>query len=390
MSDVKNLVEDLGRAFETFKAEHTQQIDEVKRGTHDALQSLKVDRINADISRLQSAIDEVNAKAAAAQLGGAGNRVKDAEYSAAFQAHIKKGEIQASLNKGADAEGGYLAPIEWDRTITDKLVLVSPMRQIASVQTISTAGFSKLFNLKGTTSGWVGETDARTGTSTAEFGSVTYTTGELYANPAATQQMLDDAQVNLEAWLAGEVEQEFAKQEGEAFVSGDGTNKPRGFLTYGAGATNPHPIGEIEEILSGDDEAVTTEGLIDLVYSLPSAFTGGARFVMNRNTEAKVRKLVDGQGNYIWQPSFQSGVPATLLGYAVTEMPDMPDVAEDALAVAFGDFRRAYLVIDRVGVRVLRDPYSNKPYVSFYTTKRVGGGLLHPEPIKLMKIGAAA
>ena len=386
--DVKNLAEDLGRAFEAFKAEHSQQLDEVKKGTHDALQALKVDRINADISRLQAAMDEVNAKAAAAAVG-AGGSLKDAEYSDAFRAHIKKGAISAALNKGADSEGGYLAPSEWDRTITDKLVLVSPMRQIASVQTISTAGFSKLFNLKGTSSGWVGETDARTGTNTAEFGSLTYTTGEIYANPAATQQMLDDAQVNLEAWLAGEVEQEFAKQEGAAFVSGDGTNKPRGFLTYGEGAANPHPIGDIEEILSGDAAGVTTEGLIDLVYSLPSAFTGGARFVMNRNTEAKVRKLVDGQGNYIWQPSFQSGVPATLLGYAVTEMPDMPDVAEDALSIAFGDFRRAYLIVDRVGVRVLRDPYTNKPYVSFYTTKRVGGGLLHPEPIKLMKIGEA-
>lgn len=387
-TEIKALADELRSAFETFKAEHTKQLDDVKKGSADALQALKVDRINADISRIQTSIDEITTKQAAASLG-AGRPLKDREYSDAFHAHFKKGDVQAALNKGQAAEGGFLAPVEWDRTITDKLVLISPMRQIATVQNISTAGFSKLFNLKGTASGWVGETTARPETNTATFASVTYTTGEIYANPAATQQMLDDAEVDLEAWLAGEVQQEFAKQEGAAFVNGDGVNKPRGFLRYAAGNSNLHPYGAIGEVGSGAAGAVNSDAIINLIYDLPSAFTGGARFVMNRNTESAIRKLKDGQGNYLWQPSFQAGAPATLAGYSITEMPDMPNVAAGAFPIAFGNFAQAYLVIDRVGVRVLRDPYTNKPYVSFYTTKRVGGGLLNPEPLRLMKVDAA-
>src|SRR5690606_19761198 len=182
-----------------------------------------------------------------AQVGAGQEEVKDREYTDAFRSHFRKGEVQAALNKGADDEGGYLAPVEWDRTIVDKLVQVSPMRQIAQVQTISGAGFKKLFNLRGTGSGWVGETAGRPETATPEFGPLTFTPGELYANPGATQQMLDDAEVDLEQWLANEVETEFAYQEGVAFVSGNGTNKPHGFLTYVTGAASAavHPFGAI-------------------------------------------------------------------------------------------------------------------------------------------------
>lgn len=390
--DVKALVADLNKAFADFKAEHTKQLEEVKKGNNDALQALKVENINADISRLQKAMDDVNANIAAAQMGGGGDvRVKDKEYTGAFQAHMRKGEVQAALNKGAADEGGYLAPTEWDRSIIDKLVLVSPMRQLASVQQISTNGFTKLVNLKGTGSGWVGEAAERTETNTPEFGSLTFTTGELYANPAATQGMLDDSAINLEAWLAGEVEQEFAKQEGLAFVSGNGTNKPQGLLNYATGGTAAaaHPLGAIEVVGSGAVGGITSDALLDLIFALPTAYTLGARFAMNRSTEGRLRKLKDGQGNYLWQPSAQAGAPATLNGYPITEVPDMPDVAANALSVAFGNFPRTYLIVDRVGVRVLRDPFSKKPFIQFYTTKRVGGGLLTPEPMKFLKIAAA-
>jgi len=389
--EVKALVENLQKAFHDFKAEHTKQLEEVKKGNNDALQALKVENINADISKLQSAIDQINVAQAAAQMGGADSRVKDKEYTTAFHAHMRKGEVQASLNKGAADEGGYLAPTEWDRTIIDKLVLVSPMRQLATVQQISTNGFTKLVNLKGTASGWVGETGARSETATPEFGSVSYTTGEIYANPAATQGMLDDSAINLEAWLAGEVEQEFAKQEGAAFISGNGTNKPQGLLNYATGgsAASAHPLGAIGVVGSGSVGAITSDAILDLIFALPTAYTLGARFAMNRSTEGRIRKLKDGQGNYLWQPSTQAGSPATLNGYPITEMPDMPDVAANALSIAFGNFARTYLIVDRVGVRVLRDPFSNKPFVQFYTTKRVGGGLLTPEPMKFMKIAAS-
>lgn len=390
--DVKTLVLALNKAFAEFKAEHEKQLEDVKKGNADALQALKVDNINAELTRLQKAVDEANVKMAAGQMGGAttGN-LADAEYSGAFASHFKKGDVQAALNKGTAAEGGYLAPVEWDRTITDKLALISPIRQLAQVQTIGGAGFSKLFNLGGTASGWVGEAAARPQTNTGTFGSLNYVPGEIYANPAATQQMLDDAEINLEAWLAGEVDFEFAKQEGTAFVSGDGAaNKPKGLLTYITGGANAatHPFGAITLVNSGAAAAITSDAIIDLVYALPAVFHLNAKFIMNRSTLAAVRKLKDGNGNYLWQPSYVAGQPSTLAGYPVVEVPDMPNVAAAATPIMFGDFKRGYLVVDRAGVRVLRDPFTNKPYVHFYTTKRVGGGLLNPEALKGMTIAA--
>lgn len=391
MTDVNKTIEELGRAFEEFKATHTQELKALKQGAGTADIQAKLDKLNADMDRLQRETEDAHTKIAAAQMGiGASAGKKDAEYTAAFQAHMKKGEIQAALNKGADDEGGYLAPTEWDRTITDKLVLVSPMRQICGVQTTSKNAYTKLFNVGGTGSGWVGETAARPETNTAEFAPLTFTTGEIYANPAATQQILDDAEINLESWLAGEVQTEFAKQEGLAFVSGDGTNKPKGILTYVTGGTNAaaHPFGAIKQVNSGAAAAITADGIIDLIYDLPSTFTGNARFIMNRKTQGVIRKLKDGQGNYLWQPSYVAGQPATLAGFAVTEVPDMPDVAANANAIMFGDFKQGYLIVDRIGVRVLRDPYTKKPYVLFYTTKRVGGGVVNPECLRAMKIAA--
>jgi HK97 family phage major capsid protein len=389
--DVKATVEALNQAFATFKTEHTKQLDDIKRGQADSLQALKVDSINAHIADLQAAVDSTTTKMAAMEMGvGGGRQIKDKEYSAAFSAHMKKGEVQASLNKGTAAEGGYLAPIEWDRTITDRLIRVSPMRGIATVQNISTAGFSKLFNNRGTTSGWVGETDARPNTGTPTFSPLTFTPGEIYANPAATQQMLDDSEVDLEAWLAGEVETEFSYQEGIAFLTGNGVNKPRGILTYVTGGTSAaiHPWGAIATVPTLAAAAVTADSIIDLITALPNEYSADAKFVMNRNTQAAFRKLKDGQGNYLWQPSFQAGQPATLADYGIVDMPGMPDVAANAVPALFGDFKRGYLIVDRTGVRVLRDPYTNKPYVQFYTTKRVGGGVQNPDVIKALKVSA--
>jgi HK97 family phage major capsid protein len=388
--EVKTLVESMNQAFATFKAEHTKQLDDIRQGQADALQALKVDKINADIDRLQAAVDTANTQLAAAQMGGAANNVKDKEYSAAFRAHFAKGEVQAALNKGADDQGGYLTPVEWDRTITDRLVETSPMRQLATVQPVTGTGFTKLFNMGGTSSGWVGETDPRPETATGTFAALGFGWGEIYANPAATQQILDDSAIDLEAWLAGEVQTEFSKQEGVAFWSGNGVNKPFGILTYVTGGANAakHPFGAIEAINSGAAADITSDGVLDLIYDLPTAFTGNARFAMNRRTLGKIRKLKDGQGNYLWQPSYVAGQPSTVVGFAATEVPDMPDVAANSTPVLFGDFKRTYLILDRQGVRVLRDPYTKKPYVLFYTTKRVGGGVMNTEPMRALKVSA--
>jgi len=385
------MLESLQKAFAAFKDAHAEQLKGVEKKFDDVVTRDKLDKVNATVGELQAAIDEVNARMSVTAGAGAARQVKDPEYSTAFAMHVRKGDVQAALNKGADAEGGYVAPTEWDRTITDKLIEVSPMRQICRVQTISTGSFSKLFNNRGTASGWVGEAAARPETATPTFGSLTYRVGEIYANPAATQQLLDDALVNLEAWLAGEVQTEFAFQENVAFVSGNGANnRPNGILTYITGAANAaaHPFGAILVTNSGAASALTGDGIINLATALPSAFTRNARFAMNRLTMRAVRILKDGDGNYLWQPSYQMGMPAMLAGYPMIEVPAMPDVAANATPILFGDFDQAYLIVDSVGTRILRDPYTNKPYVQFYTTKRVGGGLLNPEAMKVQRVAA--
>ncbi len=392
MTDVNKTIEDLGKAFEAFKATHTQELQALKQGVGTADYQAKLDKINSALDQHTREIEDAHTKLAASQQGAPNAGAADKEYTSAFRAHFARGDVQASLNKGQASEGGYLAPIEWDRTITDRLVQVSPIRGIASVQSISTAGYSKLFNNRGTTSGWVGETTARPQTNTPTFSPMTYKPGELYANPAATQQMLDDAEVNLEQWLASEVETEFAYQEGIAFLTGTGANdRPNGLLTYVTGAANAaaHPWGDIKTVGSGAVGAITADALVDLIYELPEEYTANARFLMNRTTQGTVRKLKDGQGNYLWQPSYVAGQPATIAGYPVTTVAGMPNVAANSIPAMFGDFKRGYQIVDRTGVRVLRDPFTNKPFVQFYTTKRVGGGLLNPDVLKALKINAA-
>lgn len=386
------IVVQLQKAFESFKAAHAEQIKGVEAKFDDVVTSDKLDKINATVGDLQAALDKMSAQQAAREMGGAGgSRVVDAEYTEAFRAHMKRGEVKASLNKGADDEGGYVAPREWDRTITDKLIIVSPMRSLASTMTISTAGGRKLYNLRGTASGWVDESAGRPETATADFGSMGYTTAELYANPFATQQMLDDAEVDLEAWLAGEVETEFAYQEGLAFISGSGANgRPNGILTYVTGGTNAaaNPLGAIATVNSGAAATVTADGIVNLVYALPSEFTGNARFAMNRTTQGVVRLLKDGQNNYLWQPSYVAGQPATLAGYPVSELAGMPDLQAGSKSILFGDFARTYRIVDRMGTRILRDPFTNKPYIGFYTTRRVGGFVDNPEAMKALNTAA--
>ena len=391
-------LDDVLVTFEAFKQKHADEITEIKAGKTDVLTTDALTKINDTLDELTAAIDDQAKIVAAAKLGNGGvigDIQADPEYSAAFKAHMRRGdkapaEVQAAMSKGTDADGGYLAPIEWDRTIGEKLKRISPMRAESRVITISSAGFKKYFSDRAVGSGWVGETATRPATSTPQIGTVDFTPGEIYANPAISQGLLDDAAVDLEQWLSGEVDTEFARQEGIAFLSGDGTNKPYGILTYVTGAANAarHPYGAIQVVNSGSAAALTGDGLIDFMYDLPSEFEANAKLYLNRSTLRQARKLKDGQGNYLWQPSYVAGEPSTLNAAPIVQMPDMPIVAANNIAALYGDMEATYLVIDRVGIRVLRDPYTNKPFVHFYTTKRVGGGVHNPEPMRALKISA--
>jgi HK97 family phage major capsid protein len=270
---------------------------------------------------------------------------------------------------------------------------VSPIRSIAGRRTISANVYKKPFMTSGPVVGWVGETDARSQTTSPVLDQLSFPAMELYAMPAATQTLLEDAAVNLDEWLAAEVEQAFAVQEGAAFVTGDGVNKPKGFLSYPTIANGSWAWGDIGYLATGSAGAFPasdpSDVLIDLIYALKAGYRQNAVFVMNRKTQAAVRKFKDAQGDYLWLPPAQAGGRASLMTFPVVEAEDMPDVAANSLSVAFGDFGRGYLVVDRAGVTVLRDPFSAKPYVLFYTTKRVGGGVQDFDAIKLLKFAAS-
>ncbi|ULJ64188.1 phage major capsid protein [Wielerella bovis] len=377
-----------------LKTSKDSEISALKEQIAKAADTETVNALNTKLSEAEATINSLTEQIAALQLNGGGSGSLNAADKAAHDAIVafmQRGEERAELKKSDNGNGGYLVPTEWDRTITDKLQEFSPARQVFHVQATSKPTFEKLYNLHGATSGWVGETDERPNTDNPTFKTLKFETGEIYANPSATQQILDDAEIDLGQFLATEVQGEFTLQENKAFFTGDGTNgKPTGLLTYAEGGTNAtkHPLGAIKVVKSGDANKITYDGLIDLVYSLPATFAQNARFLMNRNTIAVVRKLKDADGNPIWQPSLQAGQPSTLLGYPVVEIAEMPDVAANALAIAFGDFKRGYMILDRKGVSILRDPFTKKPFVQFYTTKRVGGGVSNPEAMRLLKIAA--
>ena len=387
-------------AFEAFKGANDARLDEIERkASADALLEEKVARIDQAVAAAQARLDRVASEARRPAIGEAAAAEQPSvpveERKAAFDGYLRAGiglEVKAGLSTAPNS-GGYVVPEQTERAIERRLMAGSPMREISTVRTVAAGVFRKPVSIAGVGSGWVAETAARPETDPATLALLEFPAADLYACPAATQTLLDDALVDLDEWLAGEVEDAFAAQETEAFVNGDGVNKPRGFLDYDLVADGDQEWGEIGYVASGAAGAFVedspTDRLIDLVYAPKAQYRPNARFVMNRRTVSTVRKFKDADGNYIWQPAQRAGDTASLLGYPVTEIETMPDVAANAPAIAFGDFRRGYLIVDRAGVRVLRDPYSAKPYVLFYTTRRVGGGVQDFDAIKLMKFAAS-
>lgn len=295
---------------------------------------------------------------------------------------------------GAGPKGGVAVPEEIDQVIARVLAAASPIRSIAQVVDIGSANYRKLITTSGVVSGWVSETAPRPETETPDFAEIAPPMGELYANPAASQAMLDDAMFDVERWLGEEIGREFARAEGVAFVSGDGVNKPRGFLVSPVSALSDatRGFGTLQYVASGAAGAFAASNpqdrLIDLVQALGTSYRQGASWVMNSATLARIRKMKDGSGAFIWQPALGAEQPATLLGYPVVEAEAMPDVAAGSLSIAFGNFRAGYLIAQRPETVVLRDPYTQKPFVHFYATRRVGGTVIDSRAIKLMQFSA--
>jgi HK97 family phage major capsid protein len=396
--EVRDAFEDFMRGFEVFKDANDRRLSEIERRSSDALTVEKVERLNAALDDQKQMLDTMALAMSRPEIGGFGPIADPSArtHKGRFDSYVRRGDEQGlrtaevkALSTQSDPDGGYLVPAETERQIDRGLTAVSPIRAIASVRQIGASIYKKPFTVNGPATGWVGETETRPETQAPTLAELTFPAMELYAMPAATQTLLDDAIVDIGAWLAEEVLIAFAEQEGAAFVAGDGINKPRGFLSYPTVDNAAWGWGNIGTVSTGVDGALPASNpadvLIDLVYAVRQGYRANARWVMNRQVQSELRKLKDSGGNYLWQPGLHADAPATLLGFPITEREDMPDMAANSLSVAFGDFRRGYLVVDRMGVRVLRDPYTAKPYVLFYTTKRVGGGVQDFDAIKLLK-----
>ncbi len=283
------------------------------------------------------------------------------------------------LSVDRDPGGGYWVTPAMSGRIMTIIRETSPVRKFATVESISTDSLELLVDENQADFGWVAEEDSRDETATPDIGKRVINVHEMYAEPRATQKLLDDAGFNVEAWLSGKVAERFARAEATAFVVGTGVGQPRGLATYASGTS----AGQIEQINSGTSGAVTSDGLYDLVYSLKGPYLRNARFMAARLTIRDIRKLKDGEGRYLWEPNQQVGQPQSLLGYAVTQADDLAAIAGGSLSIAWGDFKAAYTVVDRIGIRTLRDPFTAKPYIKLYTTKRVGGAVTNFEAIKL-------
>jgi HK97 family phage major capsid protein len=406
------MFEELKALFEQFKTANDERLKQIEaKGHADPLLEAKVDKMNDALGEKETAIkariDEVEAKFN--RLGKGGGQTEEelthAEHKIAYQAFIRRGkedglrelEVKSAISDGSNPDGGFAVPIELDRNIGATLVNMSAMRRLSNIITAG-IGYQKLYNVHGTVSGWVGETTARPTTANSQLAKLTPFFGEIYANPAATQQSLDDIFFDVEAWINQEVGTEFAKQEG-AFLNGTGVNQPKGLLAYATASTTDatRAFGTLQYIATGAAAAflpVTAtyspfDALIDLTAALKVAHRNGAQFLMNKATLGVLRKLKSTLSGEYLMTLPTAATPGTILGYGYDEDENMPDIGAGAFPIAFGNFKSAYTIVDVMGTRILRDPYTNKPYINFYVTKRVGGMLENSEAVKLIKVAVS-
>lgn len=428
MAEINKLLQQQGEEWTAFKAANDQSIKELKAGNTARAEELQqeVKRIDDALNRteeLKSALQEFESDFNKKFLEGVdesakenkaglvvfnnfrksylGNNATDMDldayvaYKKAFDKALRKATLtpdeQKAMQAGIDTDGGFFLPPPTVGRTVKRIYERSPIRQLVTVQQISTEALEGLEDLdEAGSGGWVGETQVRSETSTPQIGKWRIVAHEIYAQPKVTQKLLDDAAVDVEAWLADKVADKLQRVEDLAFLTGDGIAKPRGLLDYPTSATGDatRPWGTFEHILSGSSGALgsNVDKFLELIGAFKPAYLQRAKWLTNRGVITSIRKMKDGQNLYLWQPSLQAGQPDILLGYPVVTSQDMPAVASDSVSVAFGDFAEAYTIVDRIGLRTLRDPYTDKPFIKFYTTRRVGGGAVNFEAVKFLKM----
>lgn len=385
---------ELGAKFDEFKQKNDAALAAVKQELAGATDLAK--KQSEEIVALQHAKEALEADMQKSNRPGA-QGAGETEHKKAFREFITKGDTagfdalrQKGMSVGSDADGGFAVPEEIDREISSLLRDANPMREVARVITVGTPDYKKLVNKHGGAAGWVGEEDPRSATGTPQLAQVTPFMGELYANPQATQNSLDDIFFNVEDFISSEVAADFAEAECTAFTTGNGSKKPKGFLAYATAADDDktRAFGTLQHVESGGSGAITADDIKKFVFKLKRGYRANGQWMGNSTTLGEIMSLKDSQGQYLWRPGLELGQPSTLGAYAFVENEDMPDIEAGANAIAFGDFMRGYYIIDRMGTTVLRDPFSNKPFVGFYTTKRMGGMLVDSNAIKVLKIKA--
>lgn len=421
--DIKEHVEALNTAFSEFKKTNDELLKHKAEGKSVADLEEKLNKLNGKIDEHSKVVDRLAAIETAlkrtTQSIEEKNGLPNEDMKAYRELYIKSmrrgldqkeeahlRELEAkTLSVNSDADGGFTVPTDMSGRIAKRVFETSPMRQYASVVTISTDALEGPVDAEEFDSGWVGETQSRAETTTGKIGMYRIPTHEVYAKPKISQKLLDDGQWDWESWITKKIADRFARRENLAFVSGNGITKPKGFLAWDTVAddrtANYFSLKKLGYIVSGksaDFPDVPSSGsapaqgdpLINLQTALKSEYRNmpGTAWAMNATLVGRVRRLRDNQGHYLWMPGFGTS-PSTLLGFPIAEFNDMPALAADSFSVAFGNWAEGYSIVDRIGIRILRDPFSSKPHVEFYATKRVGGDVVNPEAIKLLKFGTA-
>lgn len=382
VEDIHGLVSDLGEGFDAFKAAQTASVE-----------ALRTD-INAQDKELRRMTVAIEAGRTA--VPGEAYGIMSMEDRKTFGAFVRRG-VQAALSTQSNPDGGWLVPETVDATIGQIARTMSPMRQYANVVQ-GGPNYSKIVITEGSVSGWVSETGARPTLDGVKLSMIRLVAGEIYAMPAVTQTLLDTASFDVEGMLATDIAVQFAMREGSAFINGDGINKPHGICAYEFVDDASWSWGHIGFVKSGDaggfkpldaaNGVSPVDCLMKLVYQLNPQYRANAVWGMNKDTIAIVRQFKDAQGRFIWADSVVAGQPATLLGYPVVEFPDMDSVGANKFPIMFGDLKSAYTINDVTPANVLRDPYSSKPYVLFYTVKRVAGAVTGFDAVKFLKIAS--
>jgi HK97 family phage major capsid protein len=432
LSEIKSLIESQGKAWEQHKATNDELLKAKADGKAVGDLEAKLAKVSDEMDKLSDLKGEIDALIVKSNRPGSGQKADGndieaefkqfgmaaksfgfgenlagqtadgyADYKSGLMGYFKHGNPallaaaeQKAMSTGVDSQGGYLLPSATVGRIVSKIYEQSTLRQLANVVTLSGNELEGLIDNDEANAGWVDEYDSRTETSTPALGKYSIIAHEMYAEPHVTQRILDDAATNVEAWLAGKTADKFARVEGAAFTTGNGSKKPKGLFAYATAATadDTRDWGTFQHIKTGADGAFHTtkaDPLMDLIGAFKDQYLQRATWLMRREVRTALRKMKEATSDkYLWEPSMQAGVPDNLLGYPVRIDQYVPAVATGSLSLAFGDFAEAYTIVDRLGIRTIRDNVTTKGRVKFYSTRRIGGGAVNFEAVKFLQFAA--